>query len=942
MMKKIRDKKGVMKNDSAFQPSLEKEGRRTGLSSFPGIPAACVVNKSRYLAVMFFLLLLSLNIFAQDDPLTRKITGTFSDITIKEALVKIRNKADISFAYNDNLKELSRKTDLRFEDKTVKEVLDGIFGPASLTYRRVGRNITIYRSEGRKHKVTVSGYVFDAKTGEALIQCNVYEKSSMTGVVTNNFGYFSLTLPDVNGEKTVVFSYLGYKNAEVRVGNEDVVLNIRLEPASTGLTEVTVQAERNNKEVLSSSLGKISVKAVEINALPAIAGETDVLKAITLLPGIKQGVDGSSGFYVRGGGPDQNLILLDGVPIYNPYHLWGFLSTFNADAINNIEITKGAFPARYGGRLSSVLDITMKDGNSLKWDKDVTVGLLSAKFLVSGPIKKDVSSIMISARRTYADLLYMPIYRIQNSEKDNVEKRGYNFTDINLKYNYKFSGKDRMYVSAYFSRDKYFDSQKYKEPSDAGENEEEQKRDEGWGNITASARWNHLFGQKVFMNTTVYFSGYNYYTKDFYKYDSKDPDEIPNKENSVEYSSRIEDITVKQDYQYSPSDKHDIRFGAGSIFHYFKPGVSVYASETGKETIENTLKDNDIRATELSAYIEDDFDLSRVIKLNAGIHVSDFLVDGTSYFSFQPRISARILLAKNTSFKLGYAQMTQYIHMLTSSGIVQSSDLWVPSTKNVKPQQAEQYSAGISTLFKNIYLMEIEGYYKKMDNLIEYKDGASFMDNSTSWEDKVASGTGDSYGVEFFLKKKSGRLTGWLGYTLSWTNRKFDEINFGREFPFRYDRRHDVSIVAMYKFNERWSINGTWVYYTGNAVSVPTYSYAAPGYDGNFHSWSSFPTPNSTTGSDISSSGIIESYESRNNYRLPAYHRLDVSAAYSWIRPKASHVLTVGITNLYNKMNPSFYYTGHYQDVDTGESQVVYTKVTLFPILPVLSYKVSF
>ena len=892
--------------------------------------------------LIFFIVLLPSISMAQENALKKKLDVSFDNIPIKEVLVILRDKAVLSFAYNNNLSELDKKINNKYKGKTVSEILDDILKTNGMDYRRVGKNITIYKTSGRKHKVTVSGYVFDAETGEALIQCNVYDKNTMTGVVTNNFGYFSLSLPNSNSPGIIVFSYLGYETQEVATSGKGAVLNIRLTPKQTNLNEVTIEAKKNNNEILSTDMGKMSMKAAEINAIPAIGGETDVLKAITLLPGIKQGVDGSSGFYVRGGGPDQNLILLDGVPLYNPYHLWGFLSTFNADAINNIEITKGAFPARYGGRLSSVLDITMKDGNNLKWDKDVSIGLLSAKFMAGGPIKKDVSSIMISARRTYADLIYMLIYQMQNSSDDDTEKKGYNFTDINLKYNYKFSGKDRLFVSAYFSRDKYFYKQKYEVPFDNFTTTEKIERSEGWGNITASARWNHLFGQKIFMNTTVYFFFFFYYTNNYYDNKSDEPEEIPNKENKVEYSSRVEDISIKQDYQYFPSDKHQIRFGIGSIFHYFKPGVSVYASETGKETIENNMTNNDIGATELSAYIEDNFDLCRVIKLNAGVRISGFLVDNTGYFSAQPRISTRFLLSKNTSLKIGYAKMTQYIHLLTSSSIVQSSDLWVPSTKNIKPEHSQQLSAGVSSLFKNKYLLEIEGYYKTMDNLIEYKDGANFMDSGTTWEDKVASGKGDSYGVEFFLKKKVGKLTGWVGYTLSWTKGKFEDINFGREFPFRYDRRHDISLVAMYKFNEKWSLNGTWIYYTGNAVSVPTYAYAAPGYDGEFHSWSSFPSPYMTTSSDIASSGIIESYESRNNYRLPAYHRLDVSATYSWKKKKTLQKLSFGITNLYNRMNPSFYYTSHYVDNETHEPALIYYKVTLFPFMPILSYKISF
>jgi len=316
-------------------------------------------------------------------------------------------------------------------------------------------------------------------------------------------------------------------------------------------------------------------------------------------------------------------------------------------------------------------------------------------------------------------------------------------------------------------------------------------------------------------------------------------------------------------------------------------------------------------------------------------------VQNKFYNSLQPRLSMRFLVNPNFSIKAGYSTMAQYIHLLSSSGITQSSDLWVPSTAEIEPETSEQYSLGITSVIKNSYLLEVDGYYKTMDNLLEYKDGASFYTTATGWEDKVAQGKGDAYGVEIFLKKTKGKLTGWLGYTLSWTNRVFDEINYGKEFPYRYDRRHDISIVGMYHFNEKWSLNASWVYYTGNAVSVPTTAYAEPGYDGKYHSWSSFPSPYSTTGSEISTSGIIENYGSRNNYRLPAYHRLDVSATMRIKHPKTRQELSFGFTNLYNRFNPSFYYSSHERDLDTGESKLYYYQVTLFPIMPTISYKIS-
>jgi hypothetical protein len=445
----------------------------------------------------------------------------------------------------------------------------------------------------------------------------------------------------------------------------------------------------------------------------------------------------------------------------------------------------------------------------------------------------------------------------------------------------------------------------------------------------------------LFLNTTAYYTGYNYYTNDLHQTLSSNVDILPESKNSVDYSSVIHDLSLKQDYLFLPNDKHTIRFGIAEIYHLFKPGIEYFYSKTDKETIDNKYKNSDIEANEFSAYFEDDFNLGKVIKLNAGVHTSGFLVQKTFYSSVQPRLSMRFLINPNLSLKAGFSNMVQYIHLLSSSGITQSSDLWVPSTANIEPEISNQISFGITSIVKNSYLLEIDAYYKTMDNLLEYKDGASFYVTATGWEDKVAQGKGDAYGVELFLKKTKGKLTGWFGYTLSWTNRKFDDINYGREFPYRYDRRHDISLVAMYQLSGKWSINASWIYYTGNAVSVPTVAHIAPGYDGYFHSWSSFPSPNMTTNSDISTSGIIESYNSRNNYRMPAYHRLDINATMKIKRPKTRQELSFGVTNLYNRFNPSFYYAAHEQDLDTGKSELKYYQVTLFPLMPTISYKIS-
>jgi len=900
--------------------------------------------------IVLILMILNVSAFSQRIDLEKKVSIKFENVLLKDALDLLGKKTDVSFAY-DSSPALNKKVKKTFKNEKLKIILDKLLKDTGLEYKLIGKNITIFmpikgdnnsdKSSNKKKSVTVSGYIYDTETGEVLIGCSVYDKKDYTAVASNSFGFYSLSLSEKTKDNIIVFAYGGYESQEYKVrGNTK--LNVKLKTSNASIEEVVVNGERNNEQIISADMGKIKLKSAEINMIPSVGGETDVLKSVTLLPGIKQGVDGSSGFYVRGGGPDQNLILLDGVPMYNPYHMWGFLSTFNADAINNIEITKGSFPARYGGRLSSVLDITMKEGNNQAWQKDFTIGLLSAKASVSGPVIKGKSSIMVSARRTYADLIIVPILKYQSKKYGSNEKQGYNFTDLNLKYNYKISEKDRIFFSGFYSRDKFYFDQSSENKVETATVTENMNFLKGWSNLVGNIRWNRLLSNRLFVNTTAYYSDYNYYTNSLAEVKSTDTDIASESENKIEYNSNIKDIALKQDYQFYLNEKQTINFGIGAISHNFKPGVNAFFSKTDKETINNIIKNKNIQATELSLYAEDNFDLSKVIKINAGVHVSGFLVQNSKYYSIQPRISSRFLINKNLSLKLGYSEMTQYVHMLSSSGITQSSDLWVPSTDLVKPQKSKQFSAGSALLFGKSYQIETDVYYKTMDNLIDYKDGASFLSTATDWEDRVSFGNGYSYGAEIFLKKKKGKFTGWLGYTLSWTYRKFDNINFGKEYPYRYDRRHDISLVGTYKFNEKWSLNGSWVFYTGNAVTVPTYAYSAPGFDNDFHSWSSFPDPNSTTGSIIATSGVIENSESRNNYRLPDYHRLDVTATRKVQKKKSKRELSFGLTNAYNKMNPSFYYVSHEQNLDTGQPEIHYYTRTLFPLMPTISYKIIF
>ncbi len=894
------------------------------------------VQKITIITVLFFCAGLA---SAQTDLLDKTISLRVENTTVKEALKKMESAAGVSFAFG-NLPKLNAKVTGNYIDKTLRHILDKLLSPNDLDYKLIGSNIAIFeakkkaknlgKNSTKKSGYNVSGYVYDATTGEALIGATVYEQSDYVGTSTNQFGFFSIKLTD--GPHTLLISFIGYEEKQIPVTKQQQ-LKITLGESESTLQEIVVTVDKEEETVQSATIGKMELKVAEINAIPAVAGEVDVLKAVTLLPGIKQGVDAASGFYVRGGSSDQNLILLDGVPLYNPYHLWGFLSTFNSDAINHIELTKGAFPARYGGRLSSVLDITMKDGNNQKWDKELSVGLLSAKAKVSGPVIKDKSSIMVTARRTYADLIVAPIRNSQNKSATDEFKENYNFMDFNLKYNYRFSDKDRLYISGFYSRDKHLVKNTSKTTVDNTGSSSTSERNQGWGNGIASFRWNHLFSQKMFVNTTGYFSNYNYFTEDGFKNNAPDIQQ----ESKIEYSSKINDFGIKQDYEYFASNKHRIRFGAGLIQHYFTPGVNFNSFKTGENDVETKLGNEKVAAPEVDVYVEDEWDVLPKLKLNIGLHGSAFFTKNKNYHSLQPRISTRYLVNDRLSLKLGYSKMTQYMHLLTNSGIAQASDLWVPSTDKVKPQQSTQYAAG-AALKLNGWLLELDGYYKEMDNLIEYKDGANYSKGELGWEEQIETGRGNSYGGELFLKKVSGKLTGWLGYTLSWTNRKFDAINFGKAFPYKYDRRHDISLVGNYKQSEKWSFNASWVFYTGNATTIPQTAYVAPNYSGEVE-FSQYwvPVGTSISGSIITNPGIIQSSNNRNNYRLPSYHKLDVSATRKWVKTKATHEFTFGLTNLYNRKNPSFVILETFAD---GSSK--YSSRTLFPILPTLNYKISF
>ncbi len=764
-------------------------------------------------------------------------------------------------------------------------------------------------------RYTISGYVSDQKTSEKLIGASVYDTISKRGTITNAYGFYSLTLPE--GKAVLIFSYVGYSPIlwEVDV-NSTINKNVLLNP-TIQLDEIVVVGQRENRQVETTQMSLAQIPVQTIKQLPVFFSETDILKTIQLLPGVQSGGEGTSGLYVRGGGPDQNLILLDGVPVYNCDHLFGFFSVFNADAINNITLIKGGFPARYGGRLSSVLDIRMKDGNLNEHHKNFSIGLISSKIMLEGPIKKQKSSYLVSARRTYIDVLAQPFMQTAT----NVGTSGYYFYDFNSKFNYIFSDTNRVYLSVYVGNDKAYSRYKDSYYDDTNKYEEKMKAGIGWGNIITVLRWNHLFTPKLFANLTTTFSRYRF-NVGFQNKQTTNSQQT--EEYSLKYFSGIHDFSAKIDFDYRPKPNHNILFGTSATYHTFSPGINVFKVNTiYGDKLDTTFGGKNIYATEVSSFVEDDISLNAMFKANVGIHHSLFFVRNEWYSNIEPRLSVRYLFHEKWSLKAAYSIMNQYIHLLTNSGIGLPTDLWLPVTDKIKPQHSVQYALGIYSSIISGFDMSIEGYYKTMQNIIEYKEGASFFMQGSSWEDKITMGNGWAYGSEFFIKKNKGKTTGWIGYTLSWSWRKFDDLNFGKKFPYRYDRRHDISIAATHQFSERFDIGIVWVYGTGNSISLPIEHYPAHEFlIGEHYYFDDMPS--------------VQYYNGRNGFRMPAYHRLDLSFNMHKKRKYYLRTWTIGVYNAYNRKNPYYLYFKH----DNNQKRL--TQISLFPIIPSFSYSMNF
>ncbi len=754
---------------------------------------------------------------------------------------------------------------------------------------------------------TISGYVRDKESGETLMGANIYlEDDPTNGTITNTYGFYSMTLPE--GDYSIIISYLGFHPATESISLlEDKSLNIGLIPGIE-MKEIVVTAKEDEEDenVNSTSMGRVNLPVEQIRIIPALLGEVDILKIIQLLPGVSSAGEGSAGFYVRGGGADQNLVLLDEAVVYNSGHFLGFFSVFNSDAIKNTTLIKGGIPAVYGGRLSSVLDIQMKEGNNQHFAAEGGIGLISSRLTLEGPIVKNKSSFLISGRRTYGFDLAQPFI-----EKTDFAGTNYFFYDFNTKFNYQFSQKDRIYLSGYFGRDVL--------------NFAQRKRDFQfrlpYGNSTATLRWNHVLNDKLFFNLSAIYNDYQFkagFEQEEFKFD---------------VLSGVRDFSLKFDFDYFPSNDHQVKAGIHGTYHRLTPNI--VTGNAGDTEFESTAKPK--YANEMAVYVQDDWKITEWLRINLGWRGTLFQQTGPytsgitmdtfasgsivkTYSSLEPRMFFNASLGPKSSVKAGVTATTQYLHLVSNSSSTLPADVWVPSSELVRPQKGWQYAIGyFQNLNNNDYEASIEAYYKSLHDQIDYRE--SFVDNSVDQvEDEFVFGDGEAYGLEFFLRKNKGDINGWLGYTLSRTERTFPDIENGRTYPATYDRTHDMTFVANYIINHRLTAGIVFIYATGRTFTPLERLYLIDGH-------------------------LQTDYGPRNSQRLEPYHRMDFSLTWTpkgnTLKKFKSHWV-FSVYNLYNRKNTFFTYTDFETDLQAGEATAKAYKVSIFPILPSITWNFNF
>ncbi len=689
------------------------------------------------------------------------------------------------------------------------------------------------------------------------------------------------------------------------------------------LNEVVVNAEKTAVYERRKEMSIVTVPVAKVTVMPSIGGESDLLKSLQLMPGIQSGNEASSSLYVRGGSPDQNLMVIDDVPVYYVNHLGGFVSTFNSDAIKSMKLVKGGFPSQYGSRLSSVLDVRMKEGNMKEFHGNGMIGVIASKIMVEGPIKKDTTSYMLSVRRFMYDLITRPLTKAFSIDGTSV---GYHFYDLNAKINHIISPTDRLYLSFYSGGDKILTRKKTQTDLN--------KMTLEWGNILGSFRWNHLYSDRLFSNITLYSTRYRL-SNDFINTFTRD--KIKEKTSSG-YWSGIVDLSVKADFDYFVNQNYKVKFGGTSICHYFNPNTTSYHSVENSAAVDTSFGSKKQKGFENAAYLENEISVGTRFFTNIGLRLTDYQTQNRNFFSVEPRFLSTFTIGENALLKASYSQMNQYIHLLTGSGPNMQNDIWVPVTDVIKPSLSKQFAFGLERTFRNgMYEVSLEVYHKTMNNLISYKDGVATLSSVSDWQTQVeTNGTGKSYGLEFLLQKIKGPITGWIAYTYSKTTRQFENKNNGKPYPFKYDRTHDISIVYLQKIKSNIQFSATWVYGTGNPYTLASGKYKM------------MPEIINELINESNYLNYGQVYDDLNSYRMRAYHKLDVGINFNKTVKRGVRTWSINIYNLYNRQNPYYYFLDTTYQFDQqgqvipGLTRTVLKQQSYFPIIPSFSYSFRF
>jgi hypothetical protein len=859
---------------------------------------------------------------AQLSESTPPVTLDMHNVSVLDLFFELEKQTGMFFSYESSLTEDMPPVSLKAKEEPLSYCLKRLFAPLSVTYRITGQYIILKR---KPRQYTISGFVRDSASYESLINAAVQDGVRGKGTISNSYGFYSITLPA--GKVTLRSSYVGYETQEITLLLEkDTLIDIPLITSGV-LQEVVVRGNLPYSEIMSSRMGNAELSSAHIRKAPVLFGEPDLLRCLQHQPGVASGTEMLGGMFVRGGNQDENLFMIDGIPLYNANHVAGLFSTFNPDAVKNADFYKGSFPARYGGRLSSVTDVRLKDGDKQSYHGNASLGLLMAKANIEGPVIKDRTSFNIAFRRTWFDAITAPIFAIAN-KKDKYGNKvfmGYSFYDLNAKVNHTFSPKSNLYANFYMGQDRLRSAEWSKRNNDKYGQELIWR----WGNIVSSLNWAYVFSRNLFGNFKASYSQFKSKMIDDditpRNLNSGAPEEDSPKEKYYWHRSGIQDTGFRSDFDYSPMPQHRIHFGMDYLYHVYTPEDKSVTISIGKpvspRNYEQGYFEPSVYAHEWNVYAEDDWLFADRWKASAGVRLGAYHVEEKSYLSLQPRLSVRYLIHNDLSLKASYTKMNQYVHQLSNTFASLPSDIWVPVTAKVKPMNAHQVSTGAYYQWKKTYEFSVEGYYKTMDNLIEYQDNALLYPDYTGWDEKISTGSGRSYGVELMARKPEGRTSGWIAYTLSRTDRIFNDkqVNGGERFPFKYDNRHKLNLTVIHTFGPKADLSASWTYASGNRVTVPLEGYISDaGPDGN---------------------ASLEYVLGRNAAKLGDYHRLDLSL--NLYQPKAKGrmgIWNVSLYNAYCRMNP-FYITQSYFN-DDGKF-TTYQR-GLVPVIPSVSYTYKF